>query len=349
MPDQSQSNILLRLAARRGRARDALVAVLVTALLLVLFAGDSVRREGEQMDAGWERTLVLAVGEPAGWVADRLPLAEVADDLTAWLSPDEDLGGGSGFDTAEATDGRSPAAPGGAGSAGLPPVTTDYFDPLELGERPERPPELETLLVTGDSLAMPLDTELAKRAGDAFEGIETVRDPHVGTGISKTGLADWSRLSAGQVERRSPEAVVVFIGANEGFDLPGPRGRDVACCGAEWAALYARRVRRMMDTYRQRGSARVYWLTLPLPRDDIRQEIARAVNAAIEVAAQPLRRHVRVLDLVSVFTPDGYRDAIEIDGEQRIVRESDGVHLNAEGSRLAAERVLDLIQRDFGD
>ena len=71
----------------------------------------------------------------------------------------------------------------------------------------------------------------------------------------------------------------------------------------------------MMNTYRRGGRARVYWLTLPAPRDEDRQEIARAVNAAIEVAAQPYRAQVRVLDMDELFTPGGrYRDAMEVDG-----------------------------------
>ncbi len=93
------------------------------------------------------------------------------------------------------------------------------------------------------------------------------RDPHVGTGISKSGLVDWGKLSTQHVEERKPDAVVVFIGANEGFPLPGPGGENVDCCGPDWAAAYANRVRRMMNTYRQGGGARVYWLTLPMPRD----------------------------------------------------------------------------------
>jgi len=57
-----------------------------------------------------------------------------------------------------------------------------------------------------------------------------------------------------------PDAIVVFIGANEGFAVPGPGGRQLDCCGPGWAAVYAGRVRRMMNTYRQAGAARVYWL-----------------------------------------------------------------------------------------
>ena len=67
-----------------------------------------------------------------------------------------------------------------------------------------------------------------------------------------------------------PAAVVVFLGANEGFPIDG-----ADCCGADWAAAYATRARTMMDAWRRKGAARVYWLTLPLPRDEARQEIAR--------------------------------------------------------------------------
>jgi lysophospholipase L1-like esterase len=321
---------------RRLRSRDAIVAVALAALLLVVFEGSSIRLSGEEMQPGFERDVVLAIGKPAGWIADRLPFDEWGDSALAFLEDDE-VGGVGGFD-------RAPAA---GGARGVPAVPPDSFDPQDLGAEPERPRKLDTLLVTGDSLSMPLDVELARRAADGDAAV--VRDPHIGTGISKTGLVDWGKLSTQQVREHVPDAVVVFIGANEGFPLPGSRGREVECCGPEWAAQYAYRVRRMMNTYRQGGEARVYWLTLPAPRDGDRQEIARAVNAAIPVAAEPYRAQVRVLDMSDLFTPGGsYRDAMTVDGRRQIVREADGVHLNGTGAGIAAEVVLDAVRRDFG-
>ena len=321
--------------SRRFSARDAVVVVLVAVLVLLVLEGDAIRGAGEEMTPGWERTLVLAVGEPAGWAADRIGISEVDDELTASLNPDEDLGAsGSGFDEDE----RTVPAPGAA-TGGVPPVTPEAFDPARLGAKPPPKRPLARLLVTGDSMAMPLDTELARELAGS---VEVLRDPHVGTGISKTALVDWSKLAAQQVAEHEPDAVVVFIGANEGF----PIGEE-ECCGPRWAAAFASRVRRMMNTYRRGGKARVYWLTLPLPRDGERIRIARSVNEAIRVAADPYRSQVRVFDTVPIFTPTGYRDSMEIDGDDAIVRESDGIHLNARGAGLAAERVLELIERDF--
>lgn len=322
-------------AGRRLSARHALIVVFLAALLLVLFEGSSVRQAGEEMDPGLARELTLAIGEPAGWVSDRLPFDDWTDDALAFLE-DQGVGEAGGFESA----GTARVA------GGVPPVPPSSFDPGELGVRPAPPGELGTLLVTGDSLSMPLDVELARQLADT--NVEVERDPHVGTGISKTGLVDWGRLSTEQTAELEPDAVVVFIGANEGFELPGADGSQIKCCGPDWAAGYAFRARRMMNTYRRGGRARVYWLTLPAPREDDRQEIARAVNAAIEVAAQPYRAHVRVLDMEALFTPGGrYRDAMTVGGRPQIVREPDGIHLNSRGAELASDAVLRAVERDF--
>ena len=337
MADRSRESIheaYDRPGARAFSARDALVCVLLAALILAVFEGPSIRRAGEEMDSGIQKTMVLAVGKPFGWVGDRFGTARISHDATAWLSPDDDLGDRAGFANTPAS-----ARPGQ-----LPPVTPDAFDPVALGGKPLPHRPLNTVLVTGDSMATPLDTEIAKQMSGR-DGVKVIREPHLGTGISKSLLVDWGKLSAQQTDEQKPDAIVVFIGANEGFAMPGPGGKDVECCGPQYAAVYANRVRRMMDTYRQKGAARVYWLTLPTPRGKDRREVARTVNAAIQVAAEPLRSTVRVFDTVPVFTPGAkYRDAM--DG--KIVRQADGIHLNAAGAKIAAAHVLALIGRDFG-
>ena len=156
---------------RRFTARQAIWSIGLVTLLLVLFAGHAVRKQGEEMSPGSHATWSSRSGEPAGWLADRLPLADLATEATSWLSPDESLAGAShGF---AARQQRLPAGGAGqAGAGGVPAVTPDYFDPAALGEKVERRP-LHTLLVTGDSLSTPLDIELAQR----LTGLGRRRDP----------------------------------------------------------------------------------------------------------------------------------------------------------------------------
>jgi hypothetical protein len=189
-------------------------------------------------------------------------------------------------------------------------------------------------------MSTPLDDHLARAL--VSSGARVIRDPHLGSGISKSFLVDWGELSASQVKRYHPSAVVVFIGANEGFPFA-----KVACCGPPWASAYANRARAMMNTYRQGGAARVYWITLPAPRSAARAAISRVVNAAIREAADPWKAQVRLVDTTPTFTPHGYRDAMPIHGTPTIVRQADGIHLNDAGSGLLATIVLARIGQDF--
>jgi hypothetical protein len=102
-----------------------------------------------------------------------------------------------------------------------------------------------------------------------------------------------------------------------------------------------------MNTYRNNAAARVYWVKLPVTRSAPRAAIGKVVNAAIDVASDPYRSQVRLIDTSSVFTPKGYRDSMEIDGSNTIVRQPDGVHLNEAGSDLLAKMVLERIGQDF--
>ncbi|HEY1359639.1 MAG TPA: GDSL-type esterase/lipase family protein [Thermoleophilaceae bacterium] len=337
MPDRDE-NIPSPPPGRHLRARDGVLVVTLAVMLLILFKGESIRSSGEEMQPGFERNVVLAVGHPSGWIAERLPFDKWGNTLTSWLSPGEQLADSGGFDQpVRQTRQRA-----------VPPVSPESFDPASLGAKPRPPRKLHTVLVTGDSMTLGLDLELGRRLAGR-DGVRVIREPHLGTGISKTGFVDWGKLSTQQVGDKHPEATVVFIGANEGFDMPGPNGKKVVCCGPDWAAEYAFRVRRMMNTYRQRGAARVYYLTLPFPREKKRQEIARAVNAAIQVASVPYRSSVRVIDTVPIFTPgERYRAAMDVDGRKQIVRQPDGIHLNGTGSKLAADAVMKRLDADFG-
>jgi lysophospholipase L1-like esterase len=331
--DDSLMNRFDREGLRRFRARDAVLAVFLAAVILVVADGSSMLKTGHEMNSGVGRDTVLAVARPADWIARQLPVADVAHTATSWLNPEPNLGGG-GF-----------ATPAALAQGQIPPVTPSSFDPEALGEPPGPRRPLHTLLVTGDSMSMPLDSDLAEALVEKH--VHVIQDPHIGTGISTTFVVNWAKLAAAQARSDHPDAVVVFIGANDGFPMTGPEGREVSCCSAAWAAIYGNRVREVMNTYRQAG-AHVYWMTLPAPRDSARARIARVVNAAIEVAAQPWAAQVQVFDTVPVFTPGfAYRDAMTIGGTQTIVRQADGIHLNEAGSRLLARDLLEKMSRQF--
>jgi lysophospholipase L1-like esterase len=319
--DDSMMNRFDDFGLRRFRARDAVLSVFLVAVLLVLFAGRSVLRAGEEMNPGIGRSIVVTIGRPTSWIADRLPLQAAAHHATAFLNPNAALNGPGAFTSLSSTQ--------------VPAVTPSAFPPGALGAPQPPKRHLGTL-----------DSDLAS---DLIpKGVHVIQDPHIGTGISTTFILNWGKLAVAQVKADHPNAVVVFIGANDGFPMPGPGGRQISCCGAQWAAIYADRVRQIANTYRQGGAAHIYWLTLPTPRDTARARISRVVNAAIKVGIEPYAAQVQVIDTVPIFTPGGaYRDAMKIHGVETIIRQPDGIHLNDAGSSLLAQVLLSAMRQSF--
>lgn len=322
---------------RRLRARDALLCIGIASLLLLIFKGEAIQRWGDQLSAGPDRSIVLAVGNPAASVDRALPFERAGELATEWISPNPN--------NPESNSGWENAADTVVGGGGIPAVTPDAFDPVALGEPAAPPLPLHTVLITGDSMSQPLDVHLARLLVPL--GINAIRDAHVGTGISKPGFVNWGSLSAQQARDDHPDAVVVFIGANEGFPMPYA-GKQVSCCSAPWAAAYADRVRQMLDAYRQGGRGRIYWLLLPAQREASHQAIGRVVNLAVTVGAQAYAAQTRIIDLNPIFNPSGhYQDAITVNGESQIVRDPDGIHLNDAGAQVAANLVLATMRKDF--
>jgi hypothetical protein len=200
------------------------------------------------------------------------------------------------------------------------------------------------VVATGDSMIQIVDNFLAKELQPKHLTVKS--DAHVGTGISKTRQFDWVRRARYLARHYRPRATVVFIGANEGFPLVW-QGKRRDCCSRAWQQAYAARAEKMMRSFERGGAARVYWLTLPAARPHFWNRIYRAVNLAIGAAAKREGDGVRLLDMGAIFTPSGhFQQTIKRGGRRISVRQSDGIHLNVAGARIAARYVARRMQHD---
>ena len=226
-----------------------------------------------------------------------------------------------------------------AGRAGLGRLTVSAAGFSAVRRMEVRAPRAPLrLLATGDSMIQIIDSFLAERLEPRRQATVT-SDARISTGISKSFMFDWVRHASREAARSRPQATVMFIGANDGFAIG-----KAPCCNSDWVAAYAKRVKQMMGAYRRGGAGRVYWLTIPVPRDPARRPIYRAVNDAIKRAAADFPAdEVSLIDLVRVFTPGGeYRSSIN----GTTVRQADGIHLNVAGARIAASVIVKQLRAD---
>ena len=199
------------------------------------------------------------------------------------------------------------------------------------------------LLATGDSEIQGIDDMLT--AG--LPRLRVTGEAHISTGISKPRMFDWVARAAAQARSLHPDITVVYLGANDGFALPTPSGRLAQCCGPDWVRAFAGRTRAMMAAYARGGAGRVYWLTLPAPRDGQAAGVFRAINQAYARAAASFPIDVRLVDLRPVFTPGGrYRDSMTYRGRYVTVREPDGYHLSIAGDQIATSILIGGMRAD---
>ncbi len=223
-------------------------------------------------------------------------------------------------------------------------VKTRFGERLRRSARVAHPGGRLQILATGDSEIQILDQFLAAAVAPFGAGVTS--DAIVGTGISKLQQLDWVRHAWWQSGADQPDVTVVFIGANDGFALPGPGGL-VQCCGRDWSGLLSGRVSSMMQAYVRRGAGRVYWFMLPIPRDPTWATSFRAVDLAFELAAARNPDGVRLIHDERVFTPGGaFRQTIVYHGQTVDVRQADGLHLNPAGDRIALAMLLAAMRKD---
>ncbi len=193
------------------------------------------------------------------------------------------------------------------------------------------------ILFTGDSMMLATRHVLVDRLPGE---VGTIDDIYVGSGITRPFVVDWSKLPARQVRTYRPDATIISLGIGDS------RGVDGApCCGEEWIAAYASRVRTIMRTYARGGEGAVVWMNLPLSSNPELWPAQAAVNVAIARATVGATR-VEVVDLNALFTADGaFHRYRFVDGRRRRVRTEDGIHLTRAGARVASRQVMTRLRR----
>jgi lysophospholipase L1-like esterase len=312
-----------RLTMPAGRV---FLVVLVALLIAALLNSEAIVRAGEGMRPGTTRDVVLSLGRPldsvAGFVRLHLPR--------------------KGFDMAFGQESRTGSGTElEAGSAAiLERRAKRRAKPVWRQPTADRPLDV---LVTGDSEAELVGLRMADLDTDDLLEVETV--PRNGTALTNPGFFNWELNAEQEMASRDPDAVVMLIGANDGFNVDV--GGELFGPGTPaWETEFARRVAVVMKALGGDGERPVYWVPPPTARDETYNEIYRSQNRAVERAAESVEgaRHV---DVFTTINDGEYSDQVEVDGRRIFGRQSDGIHFNREGAEIPARLVLEAMAEDY--
>lgn len=312
-----------RLTMPAGRV---FLIVLIALLTAAIFNADAMVRAGEGMKLGTTRDITLSVARPLADVTGFLQLNEPRKAF--------DLAFGQESKTASGTELETGSA------AILKKKAKQEAKPV--WRQPTAGEPLD-LLVTGDSEADLVGLKMADLdTGDLLDVDTVARN---GTALTNPGFFNWELNAEQEMSSRDPDAVVMLIGANDGFNVEVD-GELFAPGTPEWETEFARRAAVVMQTLSGDGERPVYWVPPPTARDQTYNEIYRSQNRAVERAAESVEG-ARYVDIFSTIGNGRYSDQVEVDGRKVLGRQSDGIHFNREGAEVPAGLVLAAMAEDY--
>lgn len=213
------------------------------------------------------------------------------------------------------------------------PFKSDYADHklvLSAGDR---------VLFIGDSLMQGVAPHAAAALKKQLPGIFTLDLSKQSTGLAYPGFYDWPATAARAITQHRINTLVVFMGANDFYDMP-VSGKKYVVGTPQWQTAYTQVVFSMI-AFAQAQKVRVVWMEMPPMDKPILRERVPALNAAFlnAVTAQKAR-WVPSQDLLSdaggaykKFIPNAQGAAIQM-------RLDDGVHFTVAGQKRLAGRLL---------
>lgn len=308
-------------------AGRVLGVIAIALAIAALFNSEALVRAGEGMQPGATRDIVLSIGRPVDDVAGAIGLHLPREGL--------DLAFGQEDKTASGTELER-------GSTAILRRNRRKDEQQSFAQpTPENPLHV---LVTGDSQAEFLGQRLIDQSPPGLLEVETVA--RNATGLTNPAFFNWEINAEQEVATRDPDAVVMAIGGNDGFNVQTSDGSLYNPGDAGWETEFARRVAVVSSVFSGDGERPVYWVPPPTARDPKFNEIFASQNRAVERATEAVPT-LRYVDVYSTLNGGRYSDDLKIDGRRVLARQPDGIHFTREGAVAAVRLILDSMAEDF--
>jgi hypothetical protein len=323
----------------RVPAGHAIIVIVMTFVLSMLFNSHAMVHAGEGMRPGTTRDLVLGVAKPL----DSFTHAVWLDRPRKWL--------GELF-------GNEPA-PTGPSALSQVPTKADNR-PLGTKKPVAKPGAAAATKLRVPTAAAPLKLLVAGDSMTEFVGPALINQASVkgkvtgdtitkyGTGLVRPDFFDWSIYAKQLIAQQNPEAIVVMMGGNDGQGFTLSDGTVLTDGTAAWAQEYRRRVEVVMRIFADNGKRRVYWVPMPIPRNAKLAVDYHLMDLAVADAAAVVPG-VTDVNIVNRLSKNGqYSDYLPgLSGQTILARTTDGIHLSQDGASLAASLILQVLNKDW--
>jgi hypothetical protein len=301
--------------------------ILIALAIAALFNSEALVRAGEGMQPGTTRDIVLSVGRPIDDVAGAVGFHLPRDGLDLAFGQEKKTASGTELETGSTAILRRNRRK---------EKQQSFTQPT-----PQRPLHV---LVTGDSQAEFLGQRLVDQSPPGLLEVETAA--RNGTGLTNPAFFNWELNAQQEVAARDPDAVVMAIGGNDGFNVQTSDGSLYSPGDPGWETEFARRVAVVSSVLSGNGKRPVYWVPPPTARDPEFNKIFASQNRAVKRATEAVPT-LRYVDVYSTLNGGHYSDSLKVDGRRILARQPDGIHFTRDGAVPAARLILAAMAEDY--
>lgn len=327
--------------------RSVLRATIVCLALAVLLTSGKLVEIADRQPLGSSRDRWLGVAERVDRVANFVSLNRPYDLLLDLRGTGDEAGRRvDTIDEVAEEAGIDPSTVGPFDTATVTTTTPSAITTSTTITTTTTPPALRTVgatnplrvYVAGDSQAEFLGQAVATESDP--RALEVTANYQISTSLARPDYFNWPAELAEVIAGDDPEAVVLFVGANEYQDMEAGDGSQLVRGEEDWQAEWVRRLAITLDLLAA-DHRHVFWVGQPPMRDGRVNEGVALINALAEpvVAERPFATFVDIWDL---FGGDGgYRELVTSpDGHEIRARVDDGIHLTRAAASWVSELVL---------
>ena len=344
-------------------AGHVIVAVVIALALGTLLNAQDLLATAERQPFGWKRDVAVAMASPVARVSAAIGLDRPRDVIDTALGRGDDdapaideAADSGGAPVIAAPESDAEADPGATvdptasatDTASPTPTETETTGPMGLDRGPVTAADPLRLYIGGDSMVeIQFGTALEDLADDTGM-IETVAIEYDrGSGLTRPDFIDWPAKLAAASDTYDPDVMLVYFGGNDAQPIKID-GVVYETTQPEWQAEYRSRVAGVMDQLTEAGH-HVYWMGLPIPRDDSMVTKFGILNDIYSSEATT-RDGVTYVDVWDLFAGSDGRYSeylVDDDGDEADMRLDDGIHLTTAGAYRAARPTIAQIIEDF--
>lgn len=199
----------------------------------------------------------------------------------------------------------------------------------------------DQVFFAGDSLMQGVAPHVQKHLQEKFD-IKTINLSKQSTGLSYPSFFDWPKTIQDTISaNKQIKVLVVFLGANDPWDMPNPKGGSyLKFQSPEWETVYRSRISQIIQTAKENRIS-VMWLSPPNMKKDSLNKQMIYLN---HVISDEVNKHnAFLIDSRPLLggKNDVYNEYLTKNESSIKMRSADGIHFSTEGQKQIAQVISD--------